>query len=256
MVKSPRKAQEETAPAAPGLPLFYKQPSVLDAKRHAKASVIAREDYSFARNANSLGINTLEFLEASKHYPIVFSQNGEKFSPAAILGLEKVNYFVTKEGKWTPHTYVPAYARQYPFIFFENAEDKRFYLCIDEAASQYRPTKVKDASLLFNPDGTPSPLSNHALEFCTAYYQHHAITEHFCADLAKHNLLQPYHSEATLKSGKKLSLGGFFMIDEKAFNALPEATFLEFRTKGWLAFIYFALASASNWRQLLDRANT
>jgi hypothetical protein len=246
-VESPRI--EESVVKRQGLPLFYQKPAALEKSRHAMAAVVTEPDLRFARATNSVTINALEFIEAAKHYPIVFTATDEP-TPLAILGFEKENYFVDEAGKWREGSYVPAYVRQYPFIFFEHAEEKKFILCIDEKSSQFRSQGASGAVKLFNEDGSPSPLTNQALEFCTSYYRHHAITLNFTAALLKYKLLVPYQSQVTLKSGRKAGLSGFSMIDEKMFNALSDEVFLEFRSKGWLPFIYLALASASNWNRL------
>ncbi len=237
---------------AQGLPLFFKQPAVLDVGRHGKATVTPITDYGFTRETNSVPLNAIEFIEAAKFYPIVFTVD-ETPMPVAVLGLEKGNYFVEATGKWKADSYIPAYVRQYPFIFFEQPEQKQFFLCIDEASDAFHADAVEGGAPIYT-DGKASELSNNALQFCTAYYQHHAITKNLCADLVQHKLLGPFQSEATLASGKKLHLSGFQMIDENAFNALPDEVFLEFRKKGWLAFIYLAMSAASNWKRLMDLA--
>lgn len=42
------------------------------------------------------------------------------------------------------------------------------------------------------------------------------------------------------------------MIDKKTFNELPNKAYLALRDKGWIPFIYFSLASISNWKKLAD----
>lgn len=98
-----------------GMPLFFRQPAVLDKERHAKAGLKPATSLNFAKSTNSLPLNTIEFLEASKHYPIVFTADAEP-TPTAIVGMEQANYFVDAKGQWAANTYVPAYVRQYPFI--------------------------------------------------------------------------------------------------------------------------------------------
>lgn len=234
-----------------GLPLLYKLPSTLDAVRHAGASINTKADFSFTKSTNSLPINAIEFIEAVKTYPIVFTSD-ESPLPVVIVGLEKNNYFVKADNSWQGSAYIPAYVRQYPFIFFERVEEKKFYLCVDEAAPQFSATKTENSKALYTADGKPTALTSNALKFCTAFYQHHIITSNFCEDLKEHKLLQPYQSEVALTSGKKARLSGFQMIDEKALNALPDKVYLSFRKKGWLPFIYFSLASTSNWKNLAD----
>jgi hypothetical protein len=249
-----QNATPENAPAASEhLPLFYRQPRPLDVRRHAQASLRQGSDYGFAQATNSIPLNAVEFIEAVRHYPIVFTAS-EQPMPVAIVGLEQTNYFMQPGKGWKTDAYVPAYARQYPFVLMERPREEKFYLCVDEDAPQFALQTVKGAMPFYNEDGSPSALTQHALQYCTAFYNHHQVTRHFCDDLARHALLVPYQSEATLPDGKKLSLSGFRMIDEKRFNDLPNTAILEFRQKGWLPFIYLALASAVNWKTLPQMA--
>lgn len=251
MAKAEKKAPEATSTETGGLPLFFQKPALLDNKRHATASIRPTVDYGFAKNVNSVTLNAIEFIEAVKSYPIVFSQ-GEVPVPVAILGLEQTNQFVGQDGKWLAGHYTPAYVRQYPFIFMSQPNDEKFYLCVDEAAPQFSDKTEEGSNPIYNADGTPSDLANHALQFCTSYYQHRNITEAFCADLAKHKLLSPYSTEVKKADGSSLHLNGFQMINETLFNALSDKVFREFREKGWLPFIYLSLASASNWKRVSD----
>ncbi len=247
--KKPSNKPEGIPPS--GLPLFYKQPIPLDSLRHATSSVIHKNNFPFAKNVNSIPLNTIEFIEASKTYPIVFTV-GENPLPVAIVGLEQENYFINPDNSWRQGTYLPAYVRQYPFIFMEHTKEKKFFLCVDEAAESFSNTQKDGASKLYNDNGEATEFTNNALKFCTSFYQHHIITSGFCADLQEHKLLQPYSSEVVLSSGRKAQLSGFQMIDEKALNALPNKAYLALRDKGWIPFIYFTLASISNWKNLAD----
>lgn len=232
-----------------GLPLFFQKPAALEKTRHAKSTVSAVPNLSFARTTNSLAINAIEFIEAAKYYPIAFTPADEPMA-LAIVGLENDNYFLDAHGNWRADTYIPAYVRQYPFIFFEEQEQNKFFLCVDEKSVHFSAEGREGDLRLFNDDGTPSVTTNQALEFCSSYYRHHAITRNFARDLKKHNLLTPYQSQIKLQTGRTVTLSGFMMIDENAFNALPDDVFLDFRAKGWLPFIYLALTSASNWKRL------
>lgn len=250
---APTARKSKPIEAVEGMPLFFRKPAVVDKERHAKAGLKPTTNVAFAQATNSLPLNTIEFLEASKHYPIVFTNEPEP-TPTVIVGMETTNYFVDAKGQWAADTYVPAYVRQYPFIFFQPPQGEMYYLCLDEAAEIFTAQAGKRDQALFD-NGEPSELTRRALQFCTSFYQQLAITRNFCADLAKYKLLTPYHSQLTTKDGRKMALSGFNMIDEKAFNALPDEVILEFRRKGWLAFIYLALASATNWKRLLELAN-
>ena len=251
--QTPAKAEEESTARGTGLPLFFQKPAALEKERHAKAGISTQVDLRFAKATNSVMLNAIEFIEAAKYYPIVFTK-AETPVALAILGLEQENYFVEADGSWKANAYVPAYVRQYPFILFEQPEDEKFFLCVDEKAPHFRSTGGEGTNDLFNADGTPSAMTSQALEYCSAYYRHNAITKQFVEDLVKHKLLSPYESSMELNSGRKVGISNFLMIDESAVNALSNEVFLEFRKKGWLPFIYLALVSSSNWKQLAQLA--
>jgi hypothetical protein len=252
MVEPESAAAEQ---AFSGLPLFFKRPAALDSERHANAGLSSKIDLSFAKESNSVPLNAIEFIEASHYYPIVFT-NEEAPVPVAVLGWDPHNPFITATNTWRENTYIPAYVRQYPFVLFQAPNSDKLYLCVDEAASGYIETlsDEKDAMALYT-DGKPTAATNRALEFANAFYQHVKITRNFCDDLKKHNLLAPYNSTVKIDGNEK-HLNGFLMIDETAFNALPQDVFLEFRTKGWLPFIYLSLASAANWKRLMEVTRT
>jgi hypothetical protein len=248
-----RPATPKVGQADPvSMPVFFRDPMPLDSRRHAKASVRTC-DFAFAIQTNSVPIVLEEFFDAARHYPIVFSM-GELPSPLAILGLERTNYFITREGSWEPHHYIPAYVRQYPFIFLEQTNEDRLYLAIDEAAPHFGNTVQAGASALYTEDGKPTPTTDNALNFCSALYAQHKATRQLGEWLKSNNLLVPSQSDAEFASGKVLKLEGFQIIDERAFNLLPEKPLLELRNKGWLSAIYIALAATSNWQHLLKQA--
>ncbi|MDX1975427.1 MAG: SapC family protein [Rickettsiales bacterium] len=249
-------SQEKRASAAESShPLFYRTPVAIDIQRHAKAGILPSSNLSFAENANSVAINVVEFIEVSKFSPIVFT-DGDHPTPLAILGLEQHNYFVDSKGAWKEDTYIPAYIRKYPFAFMEVAEHKQFVLCVDESAPFFCGdiSKKKDAESFFDGD-KPSALTRNALEFCTAFHNHHQLTKQFCGALKELDLLVANQTDAVLASGRKVRLSGFQVIDEKKFNELPQDVILSFHKKGWLPYVYMVLVSASNWKRILHMAS-
>ena len=238
--------------AGGNFPLFFQKPAPLDMLRHGKAGLLPAQDYSFTRDTNSIVINGIEFVEAAKYYPIVFTQTKIPL-PCVILGLERENYFVGPKGRWKEDTYIPAYVRKYPFVFMDVTERKQLVLCIDEAAPQFKKAGGKNTLPLYEGD-KPSALTRNALEFCTAYHNHHVITRGFSEDLRDADLLVPSQSNAKLANGRTIDLGNFQVIDEQKLNSLPDEKILEFHKKGWLPLIYFSLMSGSHWKKLADMA--
>ena len=256
MLKRKAAEQKEPAPKQDGpLPLFFQRPTPLDAERHAKAGLLPMTDMGFAMNTNSIVINAVEFFEAAKSYPIVFTM-GDVPVPAAIVGLEQHNYFVNADKQWKDGAYIPAYVRKYPFAFMNGKMEGNdaFVLCVDEASAQYKEKAAKKTQPLFE-NGAPSALAKNALEFCTAYQNRYKQTQQFCAGIKAAGLFSPMRSDAKLKNGREIHLGGFQMIDEAKVRALPQETVLDFFQKGWLPLLYAALMSSSNWKRLADMAS-
>lgn len=235
------------------LPMFFRAPLPLDPVRHAKAGLAPVDNLSFAKATNSIPLNAVEFFEAAKHYPIVFS-NEELPMPGVIVGLENDNYFVNHKGHWKEGAYIPAYVRKYPFLFMDMPQQQQLVLCVDEGADQYREQGGSHAPYLF--DGKkPSPLSVNALEFCKSYYEHHILTQKFAEDLRRADVLHATRSTARLTSGREIHLDGFLVLDEKKVAQLPDATVLDFHKRGIMPLIYAALLSSSNWKRLVEMAS-
>lgn len=245
-----KKDKTADTSGAPTLPLFFQKPAALTPERHANARIKPEAGLGFSRATNSVPLNAIEFIEAAKFYPIVFTSD-EAPVPVALVGLEQENYFVDAKGEWNADTYIPAYLRQYPFLFL-SADGDQYVLCIDEGAPHY--AEGGDSGNKLFEENEPTPLAKQAMEFCTAFLNHFRITQNFCADLKAHDLLKPNSSEVKLNDGRTLQLNGFQLIDEAAFNALSDEVFLDFRKKGWLPFIHLALAATSNWKNLANAA--
>lgn len=230
------------------LPLFYKRPRPLNSAIDSQNSLARRSGYGFAAQTNSVTLLAAEFPAACKHYPIVFALGNAQ--PVALLGLRNnVNLFVDAEDRWAAHHHIPAYVRRYPFILMENEDQSQFTLCIDEAAAAF--TAGTDNPFF---DGeNPTDLTNQALEFCSNFQSQHAQTQEFAKALIAADLLIENRADIALDSGEKLSLAGFRVIDEKRFRELPDATFLEWRDRGWLHLVYCHLISTNNWSWLIER---
>ena len=226
-------------------PLFYGRPQLLDSQVHAHWRVV-QGDAAFAAGTNAVPLMASEFVEAARHYPVVFA--GVDHVPVAVLGMGGGNRYIT-DGIWTPGTYVPAYVRRYPFVFAE--VQGGFALAVDADAPMLRAEGEEGAPLFEN--GQPSDITRNALQFCDAFTRESAVTRELSVALGESGLLVDRVATITPATGNASTLNGFAVIDADAFAALPDAVVVEWHRKGWLRLIHAHLGSLARFPDLLEK---
>jgi hypothetical protein len=235
---------------------LYRQPVLLDNNqyRHKKMGVLA--DFSIAKNMHAVFCTATEFPQAALEFPIVFVHTGERdaagkaqFSPIVLLGLaQNENLFV--DGTRWDAGYIPAFIRRYPFLTANLKGAATPGVLIDLAWPGFSDTEGEP---LFDADGKPAPALQRAISFLEMFEQEAQRTRAFCARLVELDLLKPMKADATLPSGQKMSVDGFFTIEEEKLLKLPDATVLELHRNGMLALLHLHLASVANLRYMVER---
>lgn len=236
----------------PQMPLFYSKPTPLDAKAHADLSLKQNFGLNFTKNVNAVPVNLIELPQICHYYPIAFAPDATG-TPVAIMGLrDNENLFLTDKGEWEEDTYIPAYIRRYPFIFSEMPGSDQLSLCIDYDDSV---TEKGGEQRFFDADGKPTTLAQNALEFCKSYHAAAQHTIEFGKAIAAAGILSDRQAEISIGGGKKINFSGFRIIDEGKLAEVDEKTFMEWRKKGWLPFIYAHLFSGAQWQRLTRLLN-
>ena len=245
-------AAEQAEQAQGNMPLFYTQPTPLDAKKHVKLGLKKDFGLGFTSEVNAVPINMIEMPQICHFYPIAFSPD-DNATPVALVGLrDNENLFLNKKGEWTADTYIPAYIRRYPFIFSEIPGSDQLTLCID---MDNKIVDEKSDQKFFDKEGEPSQLSQNALEFCKSYHAAAQQTVEFSKTLASSGLLVDRQAEINIGDGKKINFSGFRIVDEQKLAEMDDADFLEWRKKGWLPFLYAHLFSGAQWQTLTTLLN-
>ena len=230
--------------------LHYGKPVLLDRDRHRSRRIRASTGFGFARQANSVVVTGAEFAEACKDYPIVFArQPGQPVAPVAVLGLRQgENLFVDAQDRWTA-AYLPAFVRRYPFVLAELAGD-RLGVCIDEAFAGVNDT---DGEALFDGAGNNTPFLQNAIDFLQRFQHEHQRTQGLCRKLEALGLLTEMQARADLVDGRRLTVAGLLVVDEKKLGELPDAAVLDLFRAGELHLVSMHLLSLSNLNRLVDR---
>jgi hypothetical protein len=236
--------------------LFYKNPIALNGQLHKDLKYVPEnETYSYAKDTNSVILAGVEFIEACKEYPIVFTRAANGVAvPAVVLGVTSdQNLFVDASGKWDAR-YIPAFVRRYPFVLAESGEagSETLTVCID---SDYPGFSTKRGEALFTKKGEQTELLTNTMNLLQSYHQQTKRTAEMMALLDEHQLLRPMNMRMELTRGDKFALENLLVVDETKLADLPSDVIKTFMTQGYMGWIYSHLISLSNFARLLDRVN-
>jgi hypothetical protein len=238
----------------PQLPLFYKDLLPLNSRDHADWKAGTLESAAYIGATHAIPLTSDEFIDAQRHFPIVFTA-GENPLPIVLFGLnEGVNTFVGDDNKITDAIYLPAYARRYPFILAKlQPGNDDMSLCFDPSIGVIG--KRDDGQALFDAAGQPTEYTQGVLEFCRRFEESGQRTKLFMDELAKLDILMDGEIAITRNDmpDKPFIYRGFRMVDENKLRDLPAAKLEELSKNGMLALIYAHLFSLNLMRVIFER---
>lgn len=192
-----------------------------------------------------------EFRNIQAHYPIVFSKNtgtGE-IIPIALLGLQQgENLFLTDDG-WD-NDYVPMTMEMQPFLIgYDGPDQTVIHVDMDSP-------RINDAGeAVFLPMGGNSPYLEHITEVLSSVHSGHQYNGEFISVLEQYELLEPFVLDMELVDGTSNRLSGFMTINEEKLYALGAEALGDLNEKQFLQAIFMAVASVSNFADLIRRKN-
>ena len=236
-------------------PELHRQPVALNREQHRTLKLRADVNHLMgAASLNAVFLTGTEFVDACKHYPILFLSAGQdahgraQAASVAVFGLNAgENLFVTPDGWDAP--YVPATLRSYPFTL-ARVEQEQYALCFDGAAPGI---SMEQGEPLFDDAGEPTPL----LEDLHALAQQVEIeaerTRLMGMKLMELGLLRPKRFDAKLSDGTPIVVDGFMAVDEDRLNKLGDAELALLQRSGLMALVHAHLISLGNMRGLIER---
>jgi len=231
--------------------LIYERAVPISKARHGNWGVKVGNDFSFAKNVNSMPLLAQEFRDTVRQYPIVFAGTVEQVMPAVLLGFgENENLFVDEVGKWHSK-YIPAFARRYPYVFSSNDQGDTLTLCIDEEYSGFN--QDGEGERMFTDDGEQTPYLNSVLEFQKEFQRNFLRTQTFCKRLQELDLLDSMQAQLKFGSGEQMSIGGFKVVNRDRLKEVSAEKLSELAMVDELELIYLHLQSMLNVSELANR---
>jgi hypothetical protein len=234
----------------PNLPLFYNDLVPLSSNLHGKWSIATQDKAPFLATTHAVPITIDEFVPASRFYPIIFSA-GDQPVPLALMGLnEGINVFVDADGTLARQTYVPAYARRYPFLLAKLQQNSdELSLCFDPTAPGLG-EGLDNGQALFDGD-QPSETTKSILGFCEQFEQAGARTTAFMEEVIKLDVLMDGEvAIQTEASPEPFIYRGFKMVDEEKLRDLRGDTLRKISQNGVLPLLYAHMFSLQLMRDI------
>lgn len=226
---------------------LYQQPAVLSRQKHKNLRFTPQKDASFAREVNSVPVNGVEFFEASRELPILFSKDkNDNYFPVVLLSLINKGHHLTDEkGRWKPEVYMPAFIRRYPFILSSKGA-----VCADIQAPHFA---AKEGVPLITANGEDAALLKNAITFLRRFDKQNALTREYAKACKEAGLFKPCALKIRQGKQKMVSLDSLYVLDEAKLARLSPEQVIDWHKKGWLAWSYAQIHSLGAVQRLVRR---
>jgi hypothetical protein len=224
--------------------LIYDTVAAVSKIRHRDWSVKAGDNYSFAKNINSVPITAIEFPNVAREYVIVFSGQRDTVFPVAMLGVKNnENMYLSHDNSFATK-YLPAYLRRYPFVYATVDNGATLTLCIDESFSGCNQGNIGER--LFDANGEQTMYLKNVLGFLNEYQVRFNRTTIFCKKLVELDLLEPMQAQIRSSQGSGVTVTGFLTVNKKRLKALSAEQLQTLVVSDELELIYLHLQSLRN----------
>lgn len=191
-----------------------------------------------------------EFRSLQACYPLIFRRVDDGgFEPIALLGFVAGENLFLEDGRWDAPVVPLLHARQ-PFYIGRDGEELMIQVDLDHP----RASRV-EGEPVFKPHGGNTDYLEGVSTMLTTIHQGMQRNAGFMEALLRHELLEEFALEIEFDNGQQNRLAGFYTIHEERLAALGPEAIAALHRDGHLGPIYYALASLSHLRDLIDRRN-
>lgn len=192
-----------------------------------------------------------EFRSLQGHYPIIFRRDDAqaRFEAIALLGFTEDENLFLQNGRWDAPV-VPLLLERQPFLIGRSGDELMIQVDLDHPR-----VSRTEGEPVFKPHGGNGDYLTHVDGLLSTIHQGLQFEPGFIEALRQYELLAPFALEIELDDGSQNRMSGFYTIDEERLAALDADAIGTLHRAGYLGPIWFAIASLSNLRGLIDRKN-
>ena len=226
--------------------------------RHAQINNVEHKDLRIdTRRGAALGDDVAfaatfpaEFRDLQAHYPIVFRKDAHgALSPVALLGFEEGRNLFLDGERWDA-PYLPLAIERQPFLIGRGGDELTVHVDLDSPR-----VGTATGQPLFREHGGNTEYLERITSVLLTLHNGFERVPAFVDALLAHELLESFVLDVELDDGSLNRLAGYYAIDEDRLRALDAATLGELHAAGHLEPVFMAVASVSNFRDLIERMN-
>jgi len=221
----------------------------LDPALHRDLRIITKRGAAYGDGMMSALTFPAEFRSLQAHYPIVFQKAADgSFSPVALFGLGDGENLFLQGSHWDAH-YVPLSIERHPFLIGRSGSGFEVHIDLDSP-------RVSNSvgERLFTEHGATTPFLERMSGVLGALHQGMSSVQSFVDALLSRDLLESFVLDVGGAEGTQSRLAGYYTINEERLAALDADTLAPLHQAGHLAAIYMAVASLSQFRDLIERS--
>jgi SapC len=216
---------------------------------HKSLRIVTARGAAWGDDVMSVPVFPDEFRSLQAHYPVVFQKtaDGTGFQPIAMLGFEPgTNLFLNEQG-WDAY-YVPMAIERQPFLIGRDGEELLVHVDMDSPR-----ISSTEGEPVFLPQGGATEYLERVNSLLLAIHEGVQHVPLFVNALLENDLLESFVLDAEGPDGSQSRLAGLYTIDEERLARLSGAKLEALSRAGHLMPIYMAVASLSNFRDLIER---
>lgn len=224
--------------------------ALLNNVEHRDLRIITRHGADVGEDIMSALTFPAEFRNVQSHYPIVFAKWKEgNIVPLALFGFrEKQNLFL--QGNTWDALYIPMMVERVPFLIGNGPNGKVIHIDLDSPR-----VSRSEGDRVFLEHGGNTEYLDHVTRMMGTLDEGLAATAPFVEALLEHNLLESFVLDIEFRDGAQHRFAGFQTIQEERLAKLDAEALGKLHARGYLQAIFMVVASLSNFRTLIERAN-
>ena len=191
-----------------------------------------------------------EFRDLQAYYPIVFRKDAQgTLSPIALLGFEEGQNLFLEGERWDAH-YLPLAIERQPFLIGRGNDELTVHIDLDSPR-----VGTGDGQPLFREHGGNTVYLDRIASVLLTLHNGLERVPAFVDALLAHDLLESFALDVQLDDCSQNRLAGYYTINEDRLRGLGAEALGQLHAAGHLAPVFMAVASVSNFRDLIERMN-